>query len=54
MIYMSAGSDISLKTCFELLQKNDKVIIIDPTFGMVNVYCDLYGLKTIKIDMIKI
>ena len=50
MIYMSAGSDISLKTCFELFtKKNDKVIIIDPTFGMVNVYCDLYGLKTIKI-----
>lgn len=51
MIYMSAGSDISLKTCFELFtKKNDKVIIINPTFGMVNVYCDLYGLKSIKID----
>ena len=50
MIYMSAGSDISLKTCFELFtKKNDKVIIINPTFGMVSVYCDLYGLKTIKI-----
>jgi len=51
MIYMSAGSDISLKTCFELFtKKNDKVIIIDPTFGMVNVYCDLYGLKTIIVN----
>ncbi len=50
MIYLSAGSDISLKTCFELFsKKNDKVIILNPTFGMVNVYCDLYGLKAIKI-----
>jgi histidinol-phosphate aminotransferase len=50
MIFISAGSDISLKTCFELFtKKNDKVIILEPTFGMVNVYSDLYGLKVIKI-----
>lgn len=50
MIYLSAGSDASLKTCFELFtKKNDKVIILEPTFGMVNVYSDLYGLKAIKI-----
>jgi len=50
MIYMSAGSDVSLKTCFELFtNKNDQVIIIEPTFGMVNVYSNLYGLKAIKI-----
>ena len=50
MVYMSAGSDISLKTCFELFtNKNDQVIILEPTFGMVNVYSNLYGLKVIKI-----
>ena len=50
MVYMSAGSDVSLKTCFELFtNKNDKVIILEPTFGMVNVYSNLYGLKVIKI-----
>lgn len=51
MIYMSAGSDLSLKTCFELFtKKNDKVIIINPTFGMVKIYCDLYALKVININ----
>jgi histidinol-phosphate aminotransferase len=50
MIYISAGSDLSIKTCFELFTKpKDKVIILEPTFGMVNVYCDVYNLKTIKI-----
>ncbi len=50
MIYLSAGSDISLKTCFELFtKKNDTIIVINPTFGMVNVYSNIYGLKTIKI-----
>ena len=50
MVYMSAGSDVSLKTCFELFtNKNDQVIILEPTFGMVNVYSNLYGLKVIKI-----
>ena len=49
-VFISAGSDLSLKTCFELFtNKNDKVIILEPTFGMVNVYSNLYGLKVIKI-----
>ena len=50
MIYLSAGSDLSLKTCFELFtRQKDRVIILEPTFGMVNVYCNLYNLKSIKI-----
>ena len=50
MIYLSAGSEHSLKTCFELFTKqNDRVIILEPTFGMVNVYCNLYNLKPIRI-----
>ena len=49
-IFISAGSDLVLKTCFELFtKKNDKVIILEPTFGMVNVYCSLYNLNPIKI-----
>ena len=51
-IFISAGSDLSLKTCFELFTKNnDKVIILDPTFGMVNVYCEIYNLR--KVTKIK-
>ena len=50
MIYLSNGSDLSLKSCFELFtMPRDKVIILQPTFGMVNVYCDLYNLKKIEI-----
>ena len=54
MIFMSAGSDIAIKTCFELFtKKNDKVIIMNPTFGMVNVYCNIYALKSVKIGFNK-
>ena len=50
-IFISAGSDMSLKTCFELYTKNhDRVIVLDPTFGMVNVYCGIYNLRPIKIN----
>ena len=50
-VFISAGSDLSLKTCFELFTKNkDKVIVLEPTFGMVDVYCKLYNLKPIKIN----
>jgi histidinol-phosphate aminotransferase len=50
-IFISAGSDMSLKTCVELYTKNyDKVIVLDPTFGMVNVYCGIYNLRQIKIN----
>lgn len=50
-IFISAGSDLSLKACFEVFTKNnDKVIVLNPTFGMVDVYCGLYNLRQIKID----
>lgn len=49
-IFLSAGSDISLKTCIEVFTSpKDVIIILEPTFGMVNVYCDIYNLKKIKI-----
>lgn len=50
-IFISAGSDLSLKTCFELFTKNKtKVIVLKPTFGMIDVYCKVYNLKQIQID----
>ena len=50
MVFLSAGSDISLKTCIELFtKKNDKIIILKPTFGMIGVYVNLYNLKSIEI-----
>ena len=49
-IFLSAGSDLSLKTCIEVFTNhNEKVLILKPTFGMVKVYCDLYKLKTIEM-----
>ena len=54
MILCQRGSDIAIKTCFELFtKKNDKVIIMNPTFGMVNVYCNIYALKSVKIGFNK-
>ncbi len=50
MIFISAGSDLSLKTCFELFTKpKDRAIILEPTFGMVDVYCGIYNIKPIKV-----
>jgi histidinol-phosphate aminotransferase len=50
MIFLSAGSDLALKTCIELFTKpKNKIIILEPTFGMVNVYCNVYNLNAIKV-----
>ena len=36
--------------CFEFFCKeNDKIICLEPTFGMVEVYSNLFKLKNIKI-----
>ena len=49
-ILITAGSDIAIKTCFELLiKKNDKIITIFPTYGMVDVYAQLFQAKQKKI-----
>lgn len=51
MIVVTAGSDIGLKTCIEFFtSRKSKVITLDPTFGMVEVYAKLYDLKNIKIN----
>tara|TARA_B110000971_G_C20024734_1_gene508179 strand:- start:288 stop:1364 length:1077 start_codon:yes stop_codon:yes gene_type:complete len=47
---ITSGSDIGIRHCFELLtQKNSRVITLNPTFGMVDVYCKIYETKQIKI-----
>jgi histidinol-phosphate aminotransferase len=45
------GSDFGLRICFEYFCNNNKkkIITLDPTFGMVEVYSKLYNLKQVKI-----
>ena len=48
---ITAGIDGAIKSCFELfVSKGDKVIILKPTFGMVDVYCKIAGAKKIIIN----
>jgi len=50
MICLTAGSDIALKMCFEYFTGiGDKIITLEPTFGMVDVYAKIYNLQNIKI-----
>ncbi len=49
-IVVTAGSDLAIKNCFELLvRKNDHIITLSPTYGMVNVYSKLFEAKQTKI-----
>ena len=49
-ILLTQGSDLAIKQCFELLiKKNDQVITIFPTYGMTNVYCELFQAKEKRI-----
>ena len=49
-LVLTAGSDLAIKNCFELLiSPGDEVITLDPTYGMVDVYCKLFEAKQIKI-----
>jgi len=51
MIVLTAGSDIAIKNCFELLiSPGDEVITLNPTYGMVDVYSKLFQAKQIKIN----
>ena len=48
---VTAGIDGAIKNCFELfVSKGDKVIILKPTFGMVDVYCKIARAKKIIIN----
>lgn len=49
-LLVTAGSDFAIKAAFELfVNPEDEVIILEPTFAMVDVYCGLYNVKKIKI-----
>ncbi len=42
-IFLTAGSDLALKACFEsFVSPGDKVVLLEPTFAMGNVYCQLF------------
>lgn len=45
------GSDFGLRICFEYFcnSTKKKIITLNPTFGMVEVYSKLYNLKQVKI-----
>ena len=48
---ITAGIDGAIKSCFELfVSKGDKVIILKPTFAMVDIYCNIVGAKKIIIN----
>ena len=49
---LTAGSEFGIRMCFEYFctNKNKKIITLEPTFGMVEVYSKLFNLKQIKIN----
>lgn len=43
-LFLTAGSDAAIRHCFELfVNPGDKVVVLEPTFAMVDVYCQLYA-----------
>ena len=49
-IVLTPGSDAAIKNCLDLFtEKNDKIISIDPTFAMVDIYSKIKRVKQIKI-----
>jgi len=50
MIVITPGSDMAIRSCFELFVKpKNKVIILSPTFAMVSVYSKIFQAKTVEI-----
>ena len=52
-VYISAGSDASIKSVFEVfVEPKDKVILLSPTYAMFYVYSDMFqaDLTEIKFD----
>ena len=51
MLVITAGSDLAIKNCFELLvSPGDEVITLNPTYGMVDVYSKLFQANQKKIN----
>lgn len=49
---LTAGSEFGIRMCFEYFctNKKKKIITLEPTFGMVDVYSKLFNLKRVKIS----
>lgn len=45
----TAGIDYGLRNCIELFG-NKKILVLNPTFAMIDVYCKIYKKKIIKIN----
>jgi histidinol-phosphate aminotransferase len=49
-LVFTAGSDQAIKNTFELFyRQNKKVITINPTFAMVDIYCKIFKTKQVRI-----
>jgi len=45
-LMLTAGSDAGIRHCFELfVDPGGEVVVIEPTFAMVDIYCQLYGAQ---------
>jgi histidinol-phosphate aminotransferase len=50
-IVLTPGSDAAIKMCLDLMtEKNDKIITLNPTFAMVDIYAKIKRLKQIKVS----
>lgn len=49
-LIVTAGSDLAIKAAFEVfVSPGGAVIYLDPTFAMVDVYCELFNAEKVKI-----
>lgn len=49
-LIITSGSDQAIKHCFELfVKKGDRIITLEPTFAMVDIYSNLFQAKQTKI-----
>ena len=49
-IILTTGIDGGIRNCFDLFVKpQSKVIYLEPTFAMVDIYCSLYKANRVKI-----
>ncbi|PIQ98679.1 MAG: hypothetical protein COV66_15485 [Nitrospinae bacterium CG11_big_fil_rev_8_21_14_0_20_45_15] len=45
-LMITAGSDAAIRHCFDLfVNPGGEVIVLDPTFAMVDIYCELHGAQ---------
>jgi histidinol-phosphate aminotransferase len=49
-LVVTAGSDAAIRHCFELfVNPGDRVVVLEPTFAMVDVYCGLFNADRFAI-----